>query len=156
MIQHNKIIKEAKRKFQRFSHDPLGSIICRSKYLIFLISAKMNLSNDSYIKDFHNKRPENAISPDFCDLWILYKTVRSRKPNLILEFGSGYSTIVMASALIENYQENSNSSGFLYSLDADQIWANHTKEAIPNQLKNFLEVIYSPVTEIDYNGTKVF
>lgn len=64
-------------------------------------SAKEYLSSEG-ILDILEKRDNQEISPDFKDLARLYKLVIDRKPFSILEFGSGFSTIVMASALKKN------------------------------------------------------
>lgn len=42
------------------------------------------------------------MPPKWDDLARLYSLVRERKPFTILEFGSGFSTVVMAHALQEN------------------------------------------------------
>jgi predicted O-methyltransferase YrrM len=45
------------------------------------------------------------IAPKWDDLARLHKFVRQRKPFTILEFGSGFSTVVMAHALQQNWSE---------------------------------------------------
>ena len=45
------------------------------------------------------------IAPKWDDLARLHKLVRQRKPFTILEFGSGFSTVVMAHALQQNWSE---------------------------------------------------
>ncbi|HBK78602.1 MAG TPA: hypothetical protein DDZ83_02775, partial [Nitrospinae bacterium] len=44
----------------------------------------------------------DVYEPQFGDLWHLYSLIRKRRPELALEFGSGYSTIIMAQAIHEN------------------------------------------------------
>jgi predicted O-methyltransferase YrrM len=48
---------------------------------------------------------QKEISANYSDLAHLYLVVRERKPFSILEFGSGFSTIVMAYALKQNWDE---------------------------------------------------
>lgn len=95
-------------------------------------------------------RPPEAIQPDYSDLWFLYKIVRKRKPKVILEFGSGCSTVIFAQALKDN------GSGFLYSLDSDPDWAKVTSQCIPSSLKSFCEIQYSPAIETQFEIVSVF
>ena len=62
---------------------------------------KYSLSRRDYL-DFMNARPENALLPDFADLWFLYRFVRSNRPGIFLEFGGCCSTVVIAHALADN------------------------------------------------------
>jgi len=81
------------------------------------------------------------LPPDFPDLAFLHRAVSRRKPRCILEFGCGFSTIVMASAL---------SGGELYAVDSSQQWIENTRAklgAMPN-----VHVSYSPVKVGAFNG----
>ena len=60
-----------------------------------------------------------AASPDF--LLTLYRTIRERRPELVVEVGSGVSTLVCAYALQQN------GSGRLVSLDHDPRFAEKTR-----------------------------
>lgn len=60
-----------------------------------------------------------AASPDF--LLTLYRTVREHRPELVVEVGSGVSTLVTAYALQQN------GSGRLVSLDHDPVFADRTR-----------------------------
>lgn len=48
---------------------------------------------------------KEEMPPKWDDLARLYSLVRERKPFTILEFGSGFSTVVMAYALKKNWKE---------------------------------------------------
>lgn len=50
-------------------------------------------------------------------LWKLYSWVRRNKPQNVIEYGSGYSTLVIAEALLRNEK------GLLVSIDHDPEWA---------------------------------
>lgn len=60
-----------------------------------------------------------AASPDF--LLALYRTIRERRPELVVEVGSGVSTLISAYALQQN------GSGRLVSLDHDPVFADRTR-----------------------------
>jgi hypothetical protein len=95
------------------------------------------------IVEFSNKRPAGAIPPDFNDLWFLYHAVRTRRPRPLLEFGSGYSTVVLAFALQQNGE------GHLWSLDAEEEWARSTAASLPDALRPLVTVVHAPVREDD-------
>ena len=88
--------------------------------------ARRVLKNLGYL-DFLEKRPPGSFSPETDDLWYLYRLVRSRKPKVILEFGSGCSTVLLAQALFDNAKESEIQKGFLYSMDVSENWGQVTK-----------------------------
>jgi len=104
------------------------------------------------LKKILSQRPSYAKGPDYNDLWFLWNAVRKKNPKVILEFGSGWSTYVIANALAANAVQGSN--GFLYSLDHMEEWANITNDTMPEGLKKYCKIIYSPVKENEYDGTK--
>jgi hypothetical protein len=63
-----------------------------------------------------------AASPDF--LLTLYRTIREHRPELVVEVGSGVSTLVTAYALQQN------GSGRLVSLDHDPDFAERTRHTL--------------------------
>lgn len=87
-----------------------------------------------------------AISPCYWDLWRLYRAVRRRRPRVVWEFGAGWSTWFLAQGLADN------GSGRLYSMDADQSWANHAQSLRPPWLK--AEIRFAPVTLVDVRGER--
>lgn len=161
------------RKFRNFRKDPLGS--CARKLLawsnrlnpefawklgiyfrpVYQQWAAHQLRRCGY-RNFLALRPLNAIPPDFADLWFLYQSVRSRQPRYILEFGSGCSTIILAQALLDNQGGSPKSRGFLYTLEADPYWADVTIKSIPPHLRGLIEILHSPLLEVEYQGTDAF
>jgi len=93
-------------------------------------------------------RPGNAseFAPEAVDLALLHRTVREHRPARILEFGSGYSTIVMAHAL------RMNGGGKLYAVDASEAWLANTAGKLPPELKEHVELTYSPCSVTLFNG----
>ncbi len=152
------------RKRKTFREDPLLGILripklCK-RYVnmanpIFQRCAEYQLRQRGYL-DFLKHRPPDAILPDFCDLWFLYKTVRHRNPRFILEFGSGCSTIVLTQALWDNRRESSKNSGYLYSIEEDPYWTEVTAKSMPEYLEGLCEIWYSSLLEVDYKGIPAF
>lgn len=82
-----------------------------------------------------------AISPDFGAL--LITEIFSNKPQLIIEMGSGVSTLLSAYCL------SAIGGGKLVSLESDEGYAATTTEIIKNHgLDDFVEVIYAPLTNM--------
>ena len=106
------------------------------------------------LREFMRDRPREAYPPDYRDLLYLYEQVRQRKPRVVLEFGSGCSTVVMAQALWENRREAHEASGRLYSLDGQKTWASAAAKGIPAHLNELCKVVYSPVREVEQYGVK--
>ncbi|MDH4226864.1 MAG: hypothetical protein OEV59_03795 [Deltaproteobacteria bacterium] len=89
------------------------------------------------------------------DLVRLHKLVRSRKCFTVLEFGIGYSTMVMADALRKNEiewnalpdkPEVRNRFMFkIFSVDASMHWIEQTKGKIPEDLRDRVHVQQSDV-----------
>ncbi len=109
------------------------------------------LSVDSF-KRIISERPSYAIGADYNDLIFLYKAVRKRKPEVVLEFGSGWSTYVIGSALAANAMQGV--GGFLFSIDHVEEWANVTSDTMPSNLLKYVNVLYSPINEKEYDGVK--
>jgi hypothetical protein len=61
-------------------------------------------------------RRADAIRPVWADLWHLYRVVRRERPRIVLELGSGCSTVIVGEALRRN------GAGRLYSLETDVQW----------------------------------
>ncbi len=160
--------KVFQRKWATFRRDPLNSsreklqrlIRVRTKPLVeslrrFLQQrAKRQLHSRHYTHLFAT-RPAHALAPDYADLWFLYRTVKARKPRCVLEFGSGCSTIILAQAVLENAQE-SDICGHVYSVDADPYWAAVAQETIPEHLRSVCDIFYSPLREVEHQGTPAF
>ena len=92
--------------------------------------------------------------PEILDLSRLYSLIKDNKPFTVLEFGVGYSSIVIAQALYENkkiFSKNNeilirNSKMFkLFCVDKSQKWIDETQKNIPEHLKEFIEIIQSDV-----------
>lgn len=104
------------------------------------------------------------LQPKWEDLARLHKLVRSRKPFQILEFGSGYSTLIMAIALKQNWDEyliRMKGNGVklkyripnLISIESADIWKHNTVDKIKkNDLDDFVNVIISGVSITERSG----
>ena len=100
---------------------------------------------------FIDKGDKQEFDPGYLKLANLYKLIKVRKPKVVLEFGVGFSTIVMAAALKNNH-DMCNRGGHLYTVDAEKHWLNNTENKIPSELKTYVTFHYSPVKIINLNN----
>ncbi|MBX3280512.1 MAG: class I SAM-dependent methyltransferase, partial [Acidobacteria bacterium] len=90
---------------------------------------------------------EWAASPDF--LLKLSELIFLRKPELVIELGSGVSTVIIASCLRQN------GKGKLISLDHDPKYAQATRDAVMlHDLQDIVSVIYAPLQEVEVSGRR--
>jgi len=151
-----------KRKWNSFKRDPFGSVKYKTRGKVLWVlthwaSYKLRQKGAlDVLLNFHADRPSSAFLADFIDLWFLYRTIRHRKPCIILEFGSGCSTVIMAQALWDNQYHSLEGGSYLYSIDADPYWAEATTKAMPTHLQRFCRIVYSPLLEVEHSGTLGF
>ena len=99
-----------------------------------------------------NLRPDNAWGADFPDNLYLYQLVREKKPKVVLEFGSGCSTVVISQALYENACDNPAHAGKLYSMESEKQWADVTASNLPERLRPYCELIHGPMEQTKHAG----
>ena len=88
-----------------------------------------------------------AISPDFANL--LLSLIQKEKPKLIIEAGSGVSTLVAGYCLREIGE------GKIISLDHNQTFAEASRNNLPNHgLSDAAEIVHAPLKEFSINGEK--
>jgi hypothetical protein len=95
---------------------------------------------------------ESEIPPQLPDLANLYNLIRERRPRIVLEFGIGFSTLVIASALRDNLQDH-NLRGHLFSVDAQKDWIENTQAKIPKELVEFVTIHHSTLSTMTLEGT---
>jgi predicted O-methyltransferase YrrM len=77
----------------------------------------------------------------------LLRAIAARRPQRVVELGSGVSTLVIAAAL------RSNGAGRLISIDADEAYAAQTREQLQRQgLGEWVELRFAALTEINFEG----
>ena len=105
---------------------------------------------------------DHAFEPQKKDLARLHYLIRKRRFLTTMEFGVGYSTIVMAHAHLLNKRDFA-ASGFNgklrnsrlfehHALDANQAWLQSTSGLVPEELKPFVMFYHSDVQAGPYQG----
>ena len=101
------------------------------------------------INNLLNSRPGDAFPWHPHEMWMLYRDIRMRQPEVILEFGTGGTTIVMAEALRRN------GHGHLYTVDAAAKWLAATASSLSEESKPFVTLRPSTLEVADHNGVPV-
>jgi hypothetical protein len=101
------------------------------------------------------------LPPELDDLARLHRLIRDLKSFTVLEFGIGYSTVVIADALqknekeweaLDNPPEVRNRFMFeVFCVDASEGWIDHWRETIPDEFTDRIHIKYSPVEIDEYN-----
>ncbi|MBL8675618.1 MAG: hypothetical protein IPK81_07430 [Rhodospirillales bacterium] len=105
----------------------------------------------------------SEIPPVLHDLHNLHAIVRRRRPTTILEFGTGFSTLVLAHALSLNAREAPPAGPAkakatlqpppkLWSVDANERWIRNAAGKVPDSLRGFVEFHHSEVRACEVNG----
>ena len=101
------------------------------------------------------------FSPEWDDLVRLHKLVKMRKVTSVLEFGCGYSTVVLADALAKNEKEFGafvranlrRSNAFeIHSVDDMLTYIEIAQNRLPTELKKRVFFTTSPVRMTTFNG----
>jgi len=103
-----------------------------------------------------------AIAPQIADLARLHRLVRERMATTVLEFGVGFSTLVLADALAKNEADYRtlpkpprlrNSKAFqLFSVDASEHWIAETRRRLPPSLAARSHISHSRVVAGTFQG----
>jgi len=127
-----------------------------------LIDFEENINFEETAFDSVHNKMKIPYPPESNDLIRLHKLIRQRKSFTICEFGLGYSTLIMADALLKNKLEYENiknkpdirnSNMFkLFCVDPNKKWIKHCKAILPKNLKDIVVFHYSPVSVDKFNG----
>lgn len=141
-----------------------------SKYLDYIKSEGLDRLIDFENKSRSFSGPYDTVSgkintpfpPEPADLVRLHQMIRTERHFTVLEFGIGYSTVIMADALSKNrrdWNKLSNKPAIrnrhmfqLYSVDSSKKWINTLQNKIPGDLKKYVNISYSKVEISTFNG----
>jgi len=112
------------------------------------VKIKTQLELSDWLAD--KSTSEDVYKPVLTDLYSLYSTARSTKSTSILEIGSGWSTLVLAQALLENREElgsnfkllNPTRSAFvLKSVDASEYFASVALKRLNEEQREIVDMV---------------
>jgi hypothetical protein len=87
-----------------------------------------------------------AYAPQFVDQYRLTRFIRERRPRIVWEYGSGWSTQFLAQAIVDN------GDGMLYSMEADEFWAKNSQAMMPPWLQSRVELRFVPCDKVEVAG----
>lgn len=103
-----------------------------------------------------------ALPPDVEDLVRLHKLIRKRKSFTVLEFGTGFSTLVIADALRKNKEDwdalvkkpkiRNRFMFHCFTVDTSEKWISISRERIPSVLTDYITFHFSEVVAGTFNG----
>jgi hypothetical protein len=127
-----------------------------------ILASRDTPSSENGVVDAESGRLILPIPPRAGDLVRLHKTIRRRKCFTVLEFGVGYSTLVMADALEKNCEEwerlpqkpaiRQRFMFQLFSVDASHDWIEQTRKRLPQRLAGRVHLHYSDAAAGTFNG----
>ena len=112
--------------------------------------------------DAENSSETIAFSPHIEDLCRLHALIRQNRSFTVLEFGVGYSTIMIADALAKNERDfqalpskpklrrSKNFMGFC--VDTNKFWIKRCQAIMPDSLATRIDITHSEVTVSTFNG----
>jgi hypothetical protein len=91
---------------------------------------------------------------DYSDLSYLHRNITARAPANVLEFGIGFSTLVIGHALKRNADSGryGDKKPQLVSVDANEGWIENTRAKIPAGLEPYITVWHSECRTSIHNG----
>jgi len=120
-----------------------------------------SFTNDELVSASKAQRENQLDPPEFSDLYFLYKTTRESYAVSILEFGSGYSTLIFAIALYQNYlqfgqeylKKCTHPNAFqLLTVDASPYFLETSIKRIPEEIQKFVIAHSSEVELFEFGG----
>ncbi len=127
-------------------------------------SAKKYLEKENVYKSItnHDSYKNNRMQIDIIDLARIHKILRKYKIFTVLEFGIGFSTVVIADALKKNnfdyqstkrkYKIQKNNKFELYSVDSSKKWISNFKNDFKKNLYSNVKINYSKVYLSEFNS----
>lgn len=120
-----------------------------------------SFTNDELVSASKAQRENHLDPPEFSDLYFLYKTARESYAVSILECGSGYSTLIFAIALYQNYlqfgqeylKKCTHPNAFqLLTVDASPYFLETSIKRIPEEIQKFVIAHSSEVELFEFGG----
>lgn len=134
----------------------------QSNELDKVIDFQENIDYESRVFDAVSGKLKIPFPPKADDLVRLHKLIRYRRPFTIIEFGIGYSTVVMADALEKNQKEwealhekpeiRNRFMFQLFVVDASNEWIQNVKNRFPPHLLSRVHFQHSHVEIGTFNG----
>ena len=115
----------------------------------YRVQARRYINREALSKYFIDG-DQTEIAANLVDLHNLHSLIKKRKPKVVLEFGVGFSTLVIADALKKN--TDNGYKGRLLTVDAEPFWLENTQQKLPDYLRKFVQFVCSDTEVGSYQG----
>lgn len=132
-------LKRAIRKREIVKRDKFVAKYIKSNDLVGLLELSDSLST--------------STGAGLYDYVMLHSFVRKQKAKYVLECGTGKSTWVLAHAMKQNHLETG-FQGKVISVESIAQWHQQAESIFPDNLRSYVELIYSPATTYMYSFIK--
>ena len=106
------------------------------------------------LMDYYNLESSKGRRIRYPQCYLVYQTIRKKKSRMVLEFGSGWTTVTIAAALKKNLEENPEGvRPIVHVMEAGQDWADNTMSILPAQLRSFCKFHVATPRVHTYNGS---
>lgn len=103
---------------------------------------------DREIADY--SRRSNTTGTKFPTLWRAVRLILKEKPSLILECGTGLSTIVLAATVKQLRDRNSGYVGKIVSMESVERWFETARKNLPEKYADVVELVLGPRVKYEF------
>lgn len=111
----------------------------RNQRALKILQSKQNLWKA--IQEY--EKVSKVTGASMSDYLTLYQQIREHKPTEVLELGTGFSTVILAHALLENEAEGS-PRGRITSMEEHEEWFKKANQVLPPDVAHLIQIIHSP------------
>ncbi len=115
------------------------------------------------VMDLLARGDQSEIPPVLYDLYNLHRLVRQRRPTTVLEFGTGFSSLVLAHALSENLRDHPPAapakakgapppSPQVWTVDTNPRWIENVAQKMPEHLRGMVTFRHSTAEVCELAG----
>jgi len=94
--------------------------------------------DETGLSELYSTITKNEYPILYADQAFIYRLIMKKKPKIIVEFGSGFSTLTMAAAA-----HSLNNNVKIFFVETQERWANNTLSRIPENLRQYVEPVIS-------------
>lgn len=116
-------------------------------------AAKYFESSPERMKVLEYVKKSKSTGANLLDYHLLHSYILQKKPNRIVEYGAGASTVLLAQALQEVHKKNPDRpAGHLVSYEENKFYFEDLKKLVPSELSSYVTLVLSEKEEVVWNS----
>ncbi len=139
-----------------------GQLFTETTGRLDLLSRKRTVSRNIIVEEYFKNNPSlkelmiemskisHSTGVSDLDYIVLYDFVKKKRPQYILECGTGISTFIIAQSIKDNLI-TSEKGCKLVSMESEKHYYDHQMDIFPKEFNDFVEIIYSPIKLYGYS-----